>query len=276
MVERTFIKLLKEYTLIDKDFIDTFFKKFDIGDDLEFHIKDIDAADYLNITIDELRKKLRNEKTKNNKNNMYLYYEKVDYIKKTKNRKVSYMLNYKCFERVAMNSRTEEGEAVKFYYIKLREFITDYNKILLQALNKNTELQKTVGQPCIYIVSVNDKVFKIGRTINIINRLRNYNVGKLEDTDLKYLAVVSNPLLIENCMKNVLKKYSAKKNTEMFELPLGDIKKVITDCYCKHTSYKEHKKLYQTIPQELLSIIDLYTFSKNNSNNIKPYVIIDF
>ena len=31
--------LLKKYTIIDHDFIDTFFKKFKIDDDLSFHIK---------------------------------------------------------------------------------------------------------------------------------------------------------------------------------------------------------------------------------------------
>lgn len=140
MVERTFIKLLKEYTTIDKDFIDTFFKKFRIGDDLEFHIKDKDVAKYLNISIDSLRRYLKYHKKYNSGNE--IYFENVDYIKKTKHRVVSYMLNYKCFERIAMSSRTKEAEAVKFYYIKLREFITDYNKILLQALNKNKILEK--------------------------------------------------------------------------------------------------------------------------------------
>ena len=43
------INLLKKYTTIDKEFIDIFFKKFKIGDDLEFHIFDFDIANYLGI-----------------------------------------------------------------------------------------------------------------------------------------------------------------------------------------------------------------------------------
>ena len=35
-----FIKLLKEHTDIDKHFIDIFFKKFKIGGELDFDIKD--------------------------------------------------------------------------------------------------------------------------------------------------------------------------------------------------------------------------------------------
>lgn len=36
-----FIELLKEHTSIDEDFIDTFFKKFKIGGELDFHLKDV-------------------------------------------------------------------------------------------------------------------------------------------------------------------------------------------------------------------------------------------
>ena len=38
----TFIQLLKKHTTIDKDFINTFFRKFKIGGELNFDIKDID------------------------------------------------------------------------------------------------------------------------------------------------------------------------------------------------------------------------------------------
>ena len=49
MTQNTFIKLLKEYTNIDTIFINTFFKKFTIGSELDFHLKDIDVAKYLEI-----------------------------------------------------------------------------------------------------------------------------------------------------------------------------------------------------------------------------------
>lgn len=38
-----FIELLKNHTNIDKSFINTFFKKFTIGDDLNFDIPDRDV-----------------------------------------------------------------------------------------------------------------------------------------------------------------------------------------------------------------------------------------
>jgi hypothetical protein len=46
-----FVSLLKQHTNIDIGFINTFFKKFKIGGELNFDIKDFDVAKYLGIGI---------------------------------------------------------------------------------------------------------------------------------------------------------------------------------------------------------------------------------
>lgn len=53
--DSVFIKLLKKHTNIDKDFIDTFFKKFKIGGELDFHIEDNKIAKYLGIEVKTLQ-----------------------------------------------------------------------------------------------------------------------------------------------------------------------------------------------------------------------------
>jgi hypothetical protein len=58
--DSVFIKLLKAHTNIDGNFIDTFFKKFKIGGELYFDIKDIDAANFLGISLITLKKRLTN------------------------------------------------------------------------------------------------------------------------------------------------------------------------------------------------------------------------
>ena len=62
---KIFIKLLKKYTSIDEDFIKIFFKKFLIGNDLEFHISENKVYKYLNITKKTLRDRLNNNYSKN-------------------------------------------------------------------------------------------------------------------------------------------------------------------------------------------------------------------
>ncbi len=70
------LKLLKKYTNIDNDFIKIFFKKFKIRFKLNFNIKDIEVAKYLNIELNTIRRRLNNTFSKN-----INYIEKVDYIK---------------------------------------------------------------------------------------------------------------------------------------------------------------------------------------------------
>ena len=56
--DSVFISLLKKHTNINKTFINTFFKKFKIGGELDFDIKDKIVSDYLNITLDNVRRRL--------------------------------------------------------------------------------------------------------------------------------------------------------------------------------------------------------------------------
>ena len=121
MNNNIFIILLKKYTTIDKSFIDTFFKKFKIGGDLDFHLEDIDVAKYLDIKLSTLRKRLLNFYTKEKPR----YFEKVDYIKIKTNKtsRIIYMINYQCFEKLTMSGDSKESDIVKSYLIKLREFL---------------------------------------------------------------------------------------------------------------------------------------------------------
>lgn len=113
MKNSVLIKLLKKHTTIDEDFIDTFFKKFKIGGDLDFDIEDAKIAKYLGITVQSLRNRLLNQNSKN-KN----YLEKVDYIKIKSNKSnagLIYMINYQCFERLAMSGDSKESETIRLY-----------------------------------------------------------------------------------------------------------------------------------------------------------------
>jgi hypothetical protein len=264
-----FINLLKKYTIIDKKFINTFFKKFKVGEELDFHIKDIDVAKYLGVELNTIRRRLNNTFYKN-----INFIEKVDYIKRKtgKTDGLTYMVNYQCFERLAMGGDSEESESVRMYFVKLREFITENQKLIYQSMENYEDLKKYSYFETIYFFAVDDRkqnIFKIGRTIDIVKRLRNYNVGRIKEVDLKYLALVKNPLLIENCMKLQLKKYKLYENKEIYTIEPNKIKKIINDCYCKYVSKKENNDLYE----ELSNLLGLYSYTKDKIN-IKPYIII--
>ncbi len=197
-MNNTFIKLLKEYTTIDRDFINIFFKKFQIGHELDFHLKDSDIAKYLEINLRTLRKRLNNTFSKS-----INFIENVDFIKiKGYKTNITYMINYQCFERLAMGGDTKKSETVRMYFVKIREFITENQKIIYQSLTNYDDLKKYSKFESIYFFAVDERkqdIFKIGRTSDIVHRLMNYNVGRIKEVELKYLALVKNSLLIEKC-----------------------------------------------------------------------------
>jgi hypothetical protein len=265
-----FIKLLKENTNIDQDFIDTFFKKFKIGGELDFDIQDTNVSKYLNINLATLRKRLNNAFSKTIR-----FIENIDYIRvKTGiSNNINYMLNYACFERLAMSGDSDQSEVVRMYFTKLREFITDNQRVIYQAMNKKNDLKIYNTMDTIYFFAADERkqdILKVGKSSKIIERLRNYNVGRIKEVELKYVALVKNPLLIEKCIKLLLKKKQVFSGKELFEIDPKILKKVIDECYCKHVSAKDNKDLYN----EISNLLGIYVYVKDKLN-IKPYIIID-
>jgi hypothetical protein len=263
-----FVKLLKKYTDIDIDFIDIFFKKFKIGGELEFEIDENDIVKYLGIAKITLRKRLNNEYSKKK-----LYYENADYIKikSGATSAVTYMVNYECFERLAMASDSEKSEVVRLYFSKLRKFISENQHAIFQAMEKKADdLKLFDNMNTIYFFAVDKRKFKIGKSAGIVKRLRNYNIGRIKEIEFKYLALVKNKDLIEKCMKVNLKPYQVIKNREIYEIDPIRIKKVIDKCYCDNVSKKENLELYE----EISNLLGMYAYIKDKIN-IKPYIIID-
>lgn len=263
-----FIKLLKNHTSIDKDFIDIFLKKFKIKGGHKFEVEDKKVAKYFNIKLSTLRKRLNNTFSKKK-----IYYENVDYIKvKTGNTsEIKYMINYECLENLAMNGDTEKANMARLYFIQLRKFIRENQHLIYQAMENKKRLHKYKGFESIYFFAIKKKsnIFKIGKTSDIIKRLNNYNVGRINEVDLQYLALVKNKGLIEDCMKKLLKKFQKVKNKEIYEVDPKLIKHIASKCYKRNVSAEENKELYE----EIASLLGLYVYTRDNPD-IKPYVII--
>jgi hypothetical protein len=267
MQNDVFINLLKTYTNIDKRFINAFFKKFRIGHELDFDIDEKKVAKHLGIELITLRKRLLNSYSISKK-----FIENVDYVKIKSGKFITYMLNYQCFEKLAMTGDSDESEAIRMYFIKLREFLVENQHLIYQALEQKNELKKYDGFESIYFFVIDERypdIIKLGQSGSIIKRLNNYNVGRIKEIELKYFAVVKNKLLIENCLKLQLKSQRLYKNSEIFHVTPKKLKKIIDDCYCKYVSKKQNDKLYK----EIGTLLGLYSYSKDKIN-IKPYVII--
>ncbi len=157
------------------------------------------------------------------------------------------------------------------YFSKLRKFITENQNLIFQAFEKKAndlKIYKNLGT--IYFFAADKRTFKIWKSKNIIKRLQNYNVGRIKEVELKYLALVKNETLIEKCMKSNLKPFQAFKNKEIYEVSSDKLKKIIDKCYCDNVSKKENVELYE----EISNLLGMYAYTKNKINII-PYIIID-
>jgi hypothetical protein len=75
------------------------------------------------------------------------------------------MINYQCFERLAMNGDSEKSEVVRLYFSKLRQFITENQHLIFQAMENKKELCKHAGMESVYFFAVDETKFdfKVGR-----------------------------------------------------------------------------------------------------------------
>jgi len=133
--------MLKEHTDIDNDFIDNIFIKSKYSDNSEFNINDKDVSKYLDVSLGNIRKRLNNAYTKS-----INFIENVDYIKiKTgPTSGITYMINYQCFERLAMSGDTQKSESVRMYFVKLREFLTENQRLIYQSMSNYNELNMKI------------------------------------------------------------------------------------------------------------------------------------
>lgn len=267
------LKLLKKYTSINVEFLDTFLSKFKIGPDSLFHIKDYKIAKYLGIELSKLQKKLRNSKSNE-------YIENVDYIKVKNNNSntINYMVNYQCFLKLAMSENTEISDAIRTYHSQLRLFIMENMVLIKQSLDKKKEMKKYNSFKTVYLFAVNENhndILKIGETREIINRLKTYNIGKSSDLKIEYLTLIKNSKLIRNFIKlklknvEILNKNKVFKYKEIFEVKPKHIKLIIDKYLCDNKKEK-NKELYR----ELSGLIGLYGCIENKKT-IHPYIIIN-
>jgi hypothetical protein len=134
------------------------------------------------------------------------------------------------------------------------------------------DLDKYRGYDSIYFFAADERnpdLLKVGKTKDIVLRLRNYNVGRIKEVELKYFALVKNSLLIEKCIKLKLKANQVFENKEIFRVEPKTLKKVIEECYCKYVSSKKNEEMYEDISH----LLGLYAYTKDKVH-IKPYVVI--
>jgi len=262
---------LKKYSLIDNKFIDDFYTFYDDGkNEYDFTINLELVANWLNVRKEDLKRLLVSNFIKN----IDYIEHKISGFKGTGvNNRINILLTYTCAKLLCMISKSEKAAIIRNFYIELEKLIITYKDNIVNDLNKqlgiqqnnNTIIQENNNTGLIYILKVEDESYKIGNSTQLKKRMKQYNVGRIEELPIVYVFKCKNIDEVEKCIKNNLSSYRFKKNknNEVFKVDDEFIKDTIIYCNKKSIKIKENKKILKSnINNNWLIIID-----KNNNNN---------
>ena len=293
---------LKTYSLIDKNFIDDFYSFYDEGKNEYDYVINLDnIAKWLELRKGHLKDLLVSNFIEEQD---YVILEKSKGKGRgigSNNVKPVY-LNYTCAKLLCMISRTEKASLIRNYYIDLEKLLIKYKEEIVDSLNKQLGIkennkkviEKNKQSGLIYVLKVDDETFKIGRTGEIKKRMKQYNVGKLyelrfykknniffikalqiknkktsffifNELPIVFVYKTDDILNIEKCIKDNLKEYQAKYNTELYKIDIKFIHDTVKYCTTKNALLlkKNVKLINDKSKKNWLIIID-----KKNIDNI--------
>lgn len=227
--------LVKLFTPIPHDFVDDFYDILESTDNSTtmFPVSLDLVARWLNIRKHHLKDTLVESYKEGT--DYTLHKAVVDHSRKDKRgglNRIEIMLTVDAFKRLCMRSRSTKAEDVRTYFIELDNFITMYTTRilngLLEKLNKPRKIQD--GSGWIYVFRVKNDILKIGHTKNLLDRIRSYNVGRLDGIEMLATLETSNRKKVEQCVKTFCSAKRLHARKELFKVDEDIIKRVMQLC----------------------------------------------
>ena len=174
------------------------------------------------------------------------------------------MLTYTCAKMLCMISRTPKAYIIRKFYIDLEKLIITYKDSIVKDLNNqlgikisNKEIiEKNKNKGLIYVLKIDDttdlKNFKstenmkakIGNSGDLQKRMKQYNVGSVNELPIVFVYLTDDYIELEKCLKECLQRYQIKSNQEKYYIDLDFIKETIKYCTIrKAILIKQNKKL---------------------------------
>ena len=124
-------------------------------------------------------------------------------------------------------------EKTKLNVKKLNDKLRKANRTI-KALKNNHPKKNLPKGGVMYIVrpidATNKKMLKPGHSGNLKDRLHKYNTSVPNNMELLFVIEVDDPVMVENCMKAILKPYLYRKKKEYYECDLSKVEDVIKGC----------------------------------------------
>jgi hypothetical protein len=205
------------------------------------------------------------------------------------------LLTYTCAKLLCMISKTPKADVIRKFYIDLEKLIITYKDSIVEDLNNQLGINisnkqiidKNKNNGLIYILKIDETkdinyqdnmIVKIGSTHDIEARMKQYNVGRVNELPIIFVYLSDNINELETCINQNLKSYQVKYNTETFNIDVPFIKDTIKYCTKKNAlllkqnrqlfNKKDNKKFLIIIDKERLDRVD-EILGKINNKSVK-------
>ena len=126
--------------------------------------------------------------------------------------------------------------------IQYKEYIIKGLEEKIKKLENNQKPKINPSKGILYIIETSDGLghYKVGKTKNLKQRLKQYNGDKKDDIIPLYIYETDDIDNIEKCVKIYAKKYQYRKYKEVYKADINMLKDLINDCgeFNKKTNLK--------------------------------------
>lgn len=259
-------KFVQKYSDVPNKFIKDFFNiSKEHYNDNDFIINFKNVVKWLNVRKDHLKRLLI---SKFEKDYDYIIEEKKVINKKGKG--ANYVeiikLTPDCFKELCMISQTDKAKQVRKYYLSVEKLMKKYHKYIeekllkqIGVLKKNQKSDINIKGGVIYVIKAlnsNETLYKLGRSNNIKQRLKNYNSGNANDIEPIFIIEVDDIVKVENCIKNLVRDFRYRKYKEIYEIDINVLKSSIVNCDSLINGFKNILKKNRKIIKKQFTLLN--------------------
>jgi phage anti-repressor protein len=236
----SFPDFLKKYSTIPNSFIDDFFRLFDYKN-IESQEKIINVENvvkWLDVQKHALKNTLEFSYTKNKD---YII-KKVDKPKtKGGQNKEIIMITIDCFKMICQSTKSKKGKEVRQYFINVEKMMNRYKDYIIEGLEEKViKIEKGLKpkinpqKGVIYVFrtpdTIENNLYKIGRSTQFKKRIQSHQSGLSHDIDIMFIQETDDVKAIETCVKTFMKKKQYRKYKEIYQVDIDVIKSTIQKC----------------------------------------------
>jgi phage anti-repressor protein/predicted GIY-YIG superfamily endonuclease len=152
-----------------------------------------------------------------------------------------------CFKRICMRSRGKTAEDVRTYFIQIEALVMKYREQMGEGMQQEIDRLEsgrrarklpsasTPREGYIYVLKASqkyDKVVKLGRTRDLVRRLREHSAALADDPQVLFTFRTDDVAAVETCIKGWLKdrQWSRERYKEVYRADLDMVKQIVHGC----------------------------------------------